>query len=208
MAKVYLVRHGETRWNTGFKVQGHTDVELTDRGRVQSMLLAERLLYEGIQHIYSSDLSRAYQTAEYVAEKLGKKTNKLKGLREVDFGIWEGLSLEHIKEKYPKEYNEWKEHPDKAVIPGERNLYNVQKRIMGCIVSLVERHEDENILIVSHGTVLKTAILGFMNIDMSLFNRMWLGNASISILDFKKDKVVLSLLNDGCHLRERKGYKI
>src|SRR5690554_3428122 len=98
---IYLTRHGETEWNVLRKTQGSRDISLTDRGIRQAECLANRLSGEVITHIYSSSLERAYRTAAAIGKKHGLFPAKREELKEVNFGVWEGLTVKQIEKYYP-----------------------------------------------------------------------------------------------------------
>ena len=103
---LYLIRHGETDWNLDGRWQGHTDIPLNSIGRKQAKILAQRLHGEGTRFdvIYSSDLTRAYQTAWEIGAAIKVAVQLLPPLREIDMGCWSGLTRDEIKSRYPMEY--------------------------------------------------------------------------------------------------------
>jgi len=131
-----LVRHGETDWNADGRLQGQTDRPLSDYGREQARQLAEDLHGEGFDAIYSSDLSRARETAEIVGGRLGLRVELDPDLREKDWGNWEGLtSVER----------------DRVEFVGESTEAH-QERTLRALRRLSERHPgDARILVVTHG---------------------------------------------------------
>ena len=105
--KFILVRHGETEWNTSRKFGGHTDVPLNDTGRKQAKAAGEKLMGEHIDRVYCSDLSRAVDTAEAIMHYHDLKVEYDAKIREMNFGIWEGLTYDEIHEGYPEEAEKW-----------------------------------------------------------------------------------------------------
>ena len=137
MATLLLVRHGETDWNAEGRLQGHTDRPLNDYGREQARRLAEQL--EQIDAVYASDLSRARETAEIVAGRLGLPVVVDPDLREKDWGTWEGLtSDERLGVEYEGETTE--AHRD---------------RVLAAVQRIAERHPGERVLVVTHGGCLR-----------------------------------------------------
>ena len=92
MTTILLVRHGETDWNLQRRVQGHSDTPLNDNGRAQALALADTLDDVELDAVYASDLARAFETARIVAERRGLTVTSVPGLRERNFGTWEGLT--------------------------------------------------------------------------------------------------------------------
>ncbi len=202
MTKLYLVRHGETEWNRLAKTQGCTDIKLSDEGYIQAHRLAGRLQNEGIAAIYSSDLKRAYDTACVLSDNLDIEVNTSVHLREMNFGCWEGMDFESIKNQYSDIHSLWVSSPNKAKIPGGEELMRVQSRVTNAAKGILALHEGEKIVLVSHGITLKCLIFGLIGIDLDNLSRIRLDNCSISIIEHKNQRYVLDLLNDTCHIKE------
>ena len=135
MTALLLVRHGETDWNADGRLQGHTDRPLSDFGRRQARQLAEELAEEKLDAIYASDLSRARETAEIVGVRLGLGVVIDPGLREKDWGTWEGLTgVER----------------DRVEFVGESTGAH-QERMLGALRRIAERHSGGRVLVVTHG---------------------------------------------------------
>jgi broad specificity phosphatase PhoE len=131
-----LVRHGETDWNAERRFQGHADVPLNPRGRDQAARLAEELTSSEVDAVYSSDLSRARETAEIVGARLGVEVVLDPDLREVDVGSRQGLT--------------WSESQDLTVWDGESREAHAE-RVLGALHRIAEQHRGERILVVTHG---------------------------------------------------------
>jgi len=202
MNRLFLVRHGETEWNTMKRVQGHTDTTLTEKGVDQARRISNRLYKENIDVIYASDLRRAYRTAEIIGDKLNLGVHSLQELREINFGCWEGLTANEVKEKYREEHLLWMKEAHKLILPGAETLLDVQQRIVKTVLELLKIHNNKNILLVSHGTAIKTLILGILDIDISNYNKISLDNTSLSIIEFRDFNPVIRQLNDTSHLGE------
>ncbi|HLX32748.1 MAG TPA: histidine phosphatase family protein [Gaiellaceae bacterium] len=135
MTTLLLVRHGETDWNADGRLQGHTDRPLTDYGRRQARKLADELGGEELDAIYSSDLARARETAEIVAERLGLPVALDPDLREKDWGNWEGLTTVER---------------DRVEFVGESTEAH-QERMLRALRAIAERHPGGRVLVVTHG---------------------------------------------------------
>ena len=148
MTTLLLARHGETDWNAEGRLQGHTDRPLNDYGRRQASALAEELAGDSIDAVYSSDLSRARETAEIVAGRLGLPVVIEPGLREKNWGSWEGLTpMERDATAYVGESTE--EHRD---------------RTLRTLREIAERHPGTLVLVVTHGGSIRrvqAAVSGF-----------------------------------------------
>ncbi|MCT4604955.1 MAG: histidine phosphatase family protein [Marinisporobacter sp.] len=204
MTKLYLVRHGQTKWNIESRAQGSKNVELTDEGRNQAILLAERMKNYRIDAIYSSDLDRAYETAKILGNTLNIEVKKIDGLREMSFGEWEGLTNEEIQKDYKEHYTVWRNDPHKANIPGGEKLLDVQKRGLAAIYRIVKENKNKNIIVVSHGVTIKSIILGVMDIDLSYFYKIRQDNTSMNLIEYKSYGPVLVTLNNTSHLENMK----
>ena len=204
MQKLYLVRHGESEWNNLKRIQGQKDTFLTFKGEKQAEKIANRLVSEEIDIIYSSDLKRANETANIIGEKLNLQVTPSEAFREIKFGSWEGLSTEELTEKNSEEHFIWLNQPHNFKMDGAETLYEVQKRAMNKIDSILKSNPNKNILVVSHGATIKTIILGYVGIDLKYYNRMTLNNTSLSIIEFRDRNNVIKLVNDTCHLEEDK----
>ncbi|MGZ4333443.1 MAG: histidine phosphatase family protein [Gaiellaceae bacterium] len=148
MTTLLLVRHGETDWNADGRLQGHTDRPLTDYGRRQAKQLAAELEGEELEAIYSSDLTRARETAEIVGERLGLPVVLDPDLREKDWGTWEGLTAVER---------------DRVEYVGESTQAH-QERILGALRRITEQHPSGRVLVVTHGGSMRrvqTAALGW-----------------------------------------------
>lgn len=202
MKKIYLARHGESEWNILSKVQGQKDVPLTDKGIVQANSLGNRLIHEEIDKIYASDLIRAYETANIIGKINNVEVVPMKELREINFGIWEGLTNSEIKTRYQKEFNLWMRTPEKLHLTNAESLKELQLRAMRGINNIVRDNSIDNVLIVSHSATLKTIILGLLGIDISYFKNLSLNNVSLSMIEIKTYNNVLKLFNDTNHIKE------
>lgn len=201
--RVYLVRHGETDWNATMRFQGHTDISLSDKGREQAYALATRLAHENFAGIYASDLGRARETAEILARPHNLKVREEPGFREINFGSWEGLTFDEIKEKYPEAAANWWEKPLETRAPGGETLQELVDRCMQSLYQICCRHRGEQILVVSHGGVVRSIIGSILGINLNEYWRLRQDNLALNILHFPTwDKGILYLFNDCCHLKD------
>ena len=205
MTKLYLVRHGETKWNKVSKIQGRTDIELSAEGIKQAHLLAKRLADEDINFVYSSSLKRALITAEIATGHRRCGIIKSEKYGEIGLGPWEGMTINEIQEKYSEHFRVYREDPANFKLPGAETFMDLTERTYNAIMEIVSKHNGRNILVVSHGTAIKAAIIKILGIDIINYTKFRIDNASISIIGFPEDapeKPVIFCLNDTNHLKE------
>lgn len=199
--RVYLVRHGETTWNSLLKFQGQTDIPLSERGRRQAELLAQRLADEEFQTCYASDLSRAFETAEILVKPHGLAVHPIPALRELNFGAWEGLTIPEIKTIYSEEIKQWWESPLTTRIPRGETLAEMVGRSTLAIKKIINSNSEGNVLVVSHGGAIRSIVGTVLGMDLNQYWRLRLDNASLNIVDFPTwEKGILMLFNDHSHL--------
>jgi len=197
---VYLLRHGETDWNSEQRIQGNTDISLNANGLNQARQAADYLTRFDIEAIYSSNLSRAYETASIIATKLQKPHFIDKELTEVNMGRWEGSRWDDIKIEYIDYLPKWLNNLENIPAPGGESYGQVQVRVVRAYKRIISKHrEDSNILIVSHGIAIKTLIAYILGLSLNNLGNFELLNASISTIEIK-EKTRLISLNNICHL--------
>ena len=153
--RIIAVRHGETAWNVAARIQGQLDVGLNDTGRWQARRVGEALVGEPITAVYTSDLGRAHQTAQSIAEVTGVPVVPDEGLRERSFGIFEGKTFSEIEETWPDHAHNWRKRiPDWEPPEGGESLLQLRARVTRTLESLASRHPGEQIVVVAHGGVL------------------------------------------------------
>jgi probable phosphoglycerate mutase len=167
MTHFWLVRHGETDWNLEGRFQGQADLPLNANGLVQARQVADLLVGKGIQAIYCSDLQRALQTAQIIAERLRLNPQVDKRLREVRLGEWEGMQVEQIKTSYPDQWQDRKLDPLSAHPPGGENLLELAERSWAAIDQIAQWHSNGTILLVSHGVALACLICRVRNLPLA-----------------------------------------
>lgn len=187
-----LIRHGENDWVGTNRLAGRTNgVHLNDKGRSQSAWLAEQLANQPISAIYSSPLERCLQTAQPVAEALGKQVIQEPDVIEVDYGEWQGGDLRELS-KLP-EWQSVQHFPSSFRFPGGETLHQVQSRAVWAIDRIVQAHPNQLVVIFSHGDVIRTTLAHYMGTPLDLFQRIVINTASISTLAFHNGRpMVLS----------------
>ena len=150
-----FVRHGETAWNIDRRLQGHLDVPLNEVGRRQAGQVAEALANERFDAIYSSDLSRAMDTARAIAARCGGEVQGTERLRERNYGIFQGLTHKEGAARYPEEHARlMAREPDHIPTEGGESMRMFSERIRTLADELATRWPDGRVLVVTHGGVL------------------------------------------------------
>jgi alpha-ribazole phosphatase len=203
LTKLLLVRHGETIWNHVSRYQGHTDVELSDTGREQARLLADRLSTEKITAVYSSDLKRAYETASILAAPHQLRVQIAEELREINFGVWEGLTYKEISEKYKELAEKWYQSPATVRIPKGETFVELKERAYNAVLKLLKENDPGTIIVVAHGGTIRAIICGLLDIDLNHAFRIQQDNTALNIIQYNQGFIVLSLLNDTNHLNNQ-----
>ncbi|MDN5383020.1 MULTISPECIES: bifunctional RNase H/acid phosphatase [Streptomyces] len=204
-ATFVLLRHGETPLTPQkrFSGSGGTDPSLSGIGREQAERVAAALARRGtIQAVVTSPLARARETAEIVAARLGLDVAVEEGLRETDFGAWEGLTFGEVRERYPDDLNAWLASAEAAPTGGGESFAATARRIAAVRDKLIAAHAGRTVLLVTHVTPIKTLVqLALGAPPQSLF-RMELAAASLSAVAYYADgNASVRLFNDTSHLR-------
>lgn len=200
---LYVIRHGETVNAEPKRYKGTIDVPLSANGISQMAMTAaylekivlERAPGKGLAAVYTSDLSRAGQSAEVLAGRFRLKPVVHESLRERHFGRWEGMSFDEIKEKYPMEFQAWKKNPlASSPVDGESTA-QVKARVIPAVDEIIQEYLNKQIAIVAHGGVNRVILCHYLGIPLEHIFRIEQGNGAISIIEFSDEYPLLSLLN-------------
>ncbi|MEU9703733.1 bifunctional RNase H/acid phosphatase [Streptomyces sp. NPDC047981] len=204
-ATFVLLRHGETALTPEkrFSGSGGTDPELSAAGLRQADAVAAALAARGtIQEIVSSPLKRCRQTAEAVAARLGLDVRVEDGLRETDFGAWEGLTFAEVRERYADDLDAWLASPKAAPTGGGESFATVARRVSATRDRLTAAYAGRTVLLVTHVTPIKTLVRLALGAPPESLFRMELSAASLSAVAYYADgNASVRLLNDTSHLR-------
>ncbi|MFT7776902.1 MAG: histidine phosphatase family protein [Roseateles sp.] len=198
--RIVLIRHGETAWNRATRIQGHTDIPLSPLGLAQADRLAEALADESLAAIYSSDLSRARQTAEALARVQGLPVCFDVALRERAFGRFEGLSWEEIDKGYPEDAARWRRREPDFPVGGGESLNVFSARCLAAARRAVAAHPGRSIALVAHGGVLDCLYRAATRVALDAPRSWQLGNATINRLLATPGGFTLVGWNDDRHL--------
>jgi broad specificity phosphatase PhoE len=195
-----LVRHGQSTWNSEHRIQGQLDPPLSLEGRRQAQRVGRRLARHHFAGFYSSDLKRALETASAIGAVTGGTPSPTTGLREIFLGEWEGLNTQELAQRFPEAWARWTDEPSWDVVPGGEGATVFEKRVGAEIDSILARHEHGDVLVVTHGGVIQVAlhrIVGRPNHGLFPFR---IENASISVIEKRNGRLVVSGVNDTSHL--------
>ncbi|MEU6815333.1 bifunctional RNase H/acid phosphatase [Streptomyces sp. NPDC046860] len=204
-ATFVLLRHGETPLTPQkrFSGSGGSDPALSGAGREQARLVAEALARRGtVQAVVASPLARTRETARVVADRLGLDVSVDDGLRETDFGAWEGLTFGEVRERYPDDLTAWLADPAVRPTGGGESFTETAERIEETRARLVARYRGRTVLLVTHVTPIKTLLRLALGAPPESLFRMELSAASLSAVAYYADgNASVRLFNDTSHLR-------
>lgn len=193
VTKIFLIRHGETVDANSRRYKGHIDIALSDNGVEQVKRLADymtqnsSILFQGCSNgldaVYCSDLSRAIKSAEVVSEPFGLKPMINIGLKERNFGVWEGMSFGEIKEQWPDAFDSWAANPVKfSPLEGESTL-EVKERAMKTFNEIVSKHVGDNIALVAHGGINRVILCELLGIPLENIFRIEQDFAALNVIE-------------------------
>ena len=200
MALLYLVRHGETDWNRENRWQGHYDRPLSALGRRQAAAAARRLVGERLTQVYSSDLKRAWETAQIIADACGLDARADHALREVDVGNWAGLTRAEAKERFPEGYA--RRRAGGTGWDGGETYEQMGERVCTFVTRLLDgTGGSERVSLACHSGVIRVLVAHALGIGPADRSRIG-GHAhgALSVLRVRKGKWSLRVYNDVCHL--------
>jgi broad specificity phosphatase PhoE len=226
--RLLLAPHALTDWNIQGRYQGQTDTVLSVIGRRQADLLAERLHGERIDEVHASDLRRAQETCSAVCQRRDLHWQSEPRLRELHFGVWEGLTYQEVQQNFAKELAAWEADPLRIAPPRGETVAQLADRIGGFLaglrvspqeakpvratkvsdrslsdqVPLPNGRSSETVLLVAHRGTLRTLICLALGISPAARWQFRLEPASLSELNLHEKGAVLMFLNDTHHLRE------
>eukprot|EP01134_Creolimax_fragrantissima_P000626 CFRG0626T1 len=203
--EVWLVRHGETHWNTEKRIQGNLDEPLNEKGLLQANALAQRLSKNKFDEVYSSDLSRAYSTAKACfSQDIIKKDVRL---REINFGNFQRRRYASLSEEELSQVTTWLAGPFHQAVPGGESAHDLETRAKSWLSSLPA---SGRVIAFAHGGIIATILYaitgrpspleGGENVESTAQWKFRLGNTGISKLVITEKQTVVLVVNDNAHL--------
>jgi len=156
--ELHLIRHGQTNWNEERRAQGQSDSKLTKIGKEQAVALGKKIKQIKFDKIFCSSSLRTRQTAELVFPKTELEIEYLDSLREIFLGPWEGKLYKDIEVENPESHNHFWKEPHLFKLTGAENFYQLQKRAIKVVDSILEKFESKKVVIVSHGALIKALL--------------------------------------------------
>lgn len=198
--RLIAVRHGETAWNVDTRIQGHIDIGLNATGLWQAQRAGAALADEPISVVYASDLSRAWQTAQAIAEPHGLAVQPEPRLRERAFGNMEGMSFAEIEATLPAQAKRWRERDPEFEPEGGESLLTFRDRVTGVAAELAARHPGELVVLVAHGGVMDVLYRAATRQGLQAPRTWQLGNAAINRMLWTPEGFSLVGWSDTTHL--------
>ena len=202
MTKIYLVRHGQTEWNTQLIFRGRKDIPLNERGHKQARTIAGALKDRNIDAIYASPLRRAVETAQPVATLSELEVVPVQGFIDINYGEWEGVSYHEIKKRYTDQYAQWEQRPELVRFPQGETLDTVKERAFGALTDIVRMNPARPVLIISHRVINKVLLCALLGLSNVHFWEIRQDTGCINIIEYSRQRFVLCAMNDTCHLKE------
>lgn len=198
------MRHAESAWNADGIYQGRLESDLSPLGEQQALALGVRLVSRTLAGAYSSPLTRAVRTVELIMRSAGvsqsaPEVSVRPQLAEIDHGEWSGLSGVQVSERWPELAEQWRLVPSQVRMPGGESLAEVRGRALQFLADVRQRHAEGNILVVSHGTVIRVLLAHFLEMRLEQIWSIEAENCGLSIVD-DYDVPLIMAVNDTCHL--------
>jgi broad specificity phosphatase PhoE len=191
-----FIRHGVTSWNQQKKYCGALDVPLSPQGRRQARRLQAKFKNGNISRVYSSDRKRAMQTAKIAFKNV--KIEPFTKLREIHFGLFEGLTHAEILKKYNNLYRQWLKDPFSISPPGGEDMKKFKQRILGAFKHILKNNPNANVAVVCHG-----GVIGILCSSIKRSKDFWRyipASASISVIEHGHGRLKLVSFNERGHL--------
>ena len=200
MTDFIFIRHGETDWNRQQRFQGQIDIALNELGHTQAQRLGERLAGEPTDHLISSDLQRAQQTAAPLAAAWQTAPTLMPGLREQCFGVLEGLDVPTIKARHPDLWTQWLEHRADFALPGGESLRQFHTRVVDAVKALADAHPGRRVTVVTHGGVLDMLWRTAHGLPLDGLRRCDIPNTGLNHLRWRQGTLDIVRWADASHL--------
>lgn len=202
MTRFYILRHGETEWNSDGKYCGKSDIPLSHKGHEQAIKAAHALRTETFAAVYCSPLQRSFETASIITHSHFLPVISDQRISEINFGEWEGKTKKQIELNYPEEWSNWLHDPknERAGKTGE-TVYEVYKRSHEFFIEKSWTHPNQTVLMVGHSTLNRIYIAGSLHLPLGFYRKFYQDNTGITIMDLADEEVRWIQMNETAHLR-------
>ena len=199
-ARIFIARHGQTVTNREGRFCGHSETDLTPLGIEQARALRRRLDGIEIHAAYTSDYSRAIETARYILDQRVITPVIDPALREIHYGEWELRKERAVRRLYPEAYRLMRERDPDWQPPGGETLEAVRARTFGALQRIIRRHRGRNVLVVTHGTAINCMLSLVLGAPLTHVFSFDVTNCALSEVAVRRGRPVVTLLNDRSHL--------
>jgi Fructose-2,6-bisphosphatase len=200
MTNLIIVRHGHTPLNNGDRFRGISDTSLSERGFKEAELTGEAVASRWkLTAVYTSSVRRAQQTAKAVGAPFGLEPIDDPGILDMDYGAWTGLSFDEAKSRDPEAYKVCFGRSSEFRAPGGQSFEELRERSVAAVKAIAERHEGEDVAIVTHTVIIRLILLGFLDMSTDFFWRIRQGTCAINLIERDKGQYFLGMINDTCH---------
>lgn len=199
---IVLVRHGETAWNRNKIFRGTYDIPLNETGQAQAKLLAKVFRKRRIDAVYSSPLSRAYQTAEIALSHHQIEPVIVEEFIDINYGDWTGKEDSAVEKQWPREHAIWNNEPQKAHIPGGEALRTVFNRAFEAMECIAAKHKDQTVAIFTHRVVNKLLVLGALGLELSHFKCIMQDNCCLNEFIRTETGYLIQCINNTSHITD------
>lgn len=206
MTRILLVRHGQSESNILGTFTGQSDAPLSALGQAQAESTAKFILENyHVDAVYSSDLSRAYDTGARTAKKLGLPVQTDKRLREIHGGQWHNALFSELSSTHPKEYALWQQDVGNSRCPGGESVAEVADRVWECVMEICRENPEKTVVIASHATPIRTVQWKATGKPLSFMKQIpWVSNASVSEFSYENGLLMPVKLSQDSHLADMK----
>lgn len=188
MTRFFIVRHGHTKGTEEHRYYGKTDMPLSRKGITQIKGIRKNLRGCPVDYIYTSPSKRCLETAEILRK--GARIEIPSDIREIDFGDWEGLTLTQMHKKNPKKFNDWLSDFSNFRMPGGESVKSMIKRVDRFWRYVKNRHNEGNVLIVTHGGPAKVIVMRVLGLPMKNFWQLHISTGSVSVIESNMVKAI------------------
>ena len=199
-ARLLLIRHGQSTWNSEHRIQGQLDPPLSNEGRRQAERVGQRIAGRHFAGFYSSDLKRAFETAQAIEAATGLQAEPMAGLREIFLGEWEGLRTDDLAQRFPEAWASWTDEPDWDLVPGGEGAALFETRVAAALDEILSRHAQGDVVVVTHGGVIQIALHRVIGRPSRGLFPFKIQNASITLIEKRDRGLIIGGVNDTSHL--------